>query len=345
MITLLPYSTQWPALFQQEKAKLLEVLAPLEPKIEHIGSTAIPGIHAKPVIDILIGVEDVNSAALIPGIVSLGYRYQPLFEKEFPHRRYFQKDNLEGIRTHQIHVVRHPSCWWDKHLLFRDYLRAHPESAKAYEQHKIELAKTHETTLTYAIAKTDFCRTIDQKAYFDFSIHQPAVSTERLFGYRPQLACFELYQSMFQDETFAASFGITLSEEKIQATLNKDMGLWDEKGLGHYAWFEKASGEFVGRGGLNRSTPDGKTEIELTYSLVPQCWGKGYATEIGKFALQEAFETLKLPDLVCFTAENNIRSLNVMKKLGFCYEKDFVYAGIRHKLFRIRPLSQQENFP
>ncbi len=334
MITLTPYSTEWPTLFQQEKDKLLEALASLQPRIEHIGSTAIPGIHAKPVIDILIGAEDVNSADLIPGIIPLGYRYQPLFEKEFPHRRYFQKDNLNGIRTHQIHAVRYPSCWWDKHVLFRDYLRTHPEDAQAYETHKMELVKTHETTLTYAIAKTEFCQAIDKKAYFDFSIHRSAVSTERLFGYRPQLACFELYQAMFQDETFASAFGIKLSDEKIKTTLSKDMALWDEKGFGPYAWFEQSSEEFVGRGGLNRSTPDGQTEIELAYSLLPKFWGNGYATEIGKFSLQQAFEELHLPNVVCFTSEENARSLNVMKKLGFHYEKDFVYMGIRHLLFR-----------
>ena len=343
MITLTSYSSQWPSLFQEEKSKLMEVLGSLHPKIEHIGSTAIPGIHAKPVIDILIGVEGMNSADLISNIVALGYRYQPLFEKEYPHRRYFQGNNANGIRTHQIHVVKMPSCGWDQYLLFRDYLRMHPKEAHLYEIHKIELSKIHDNTVTYATAKTDYCRAIDKKAYFDFSIHHPALSTDRLFGYRPQLACFELYQSMFQDEAFAVSFGVKLSNEKIKATLSKDMALWDEKGFGPFVWFEKSSKEFVGRGGLNQSNPDGQTEIELTYSLVPKFWGKGYATEIGQFALHQAFQELGLPNIVCFTSEENSRSLNVMKKLGFCYEKDFVYAEIRHQLFRIHRSQQKEN--
>ncbi len=65
MITLTPYSTEWPELFELEKEKLMEILSPLHPKIEHIGSTAIPGIYAKPVIDILMGVEDVNSVSVV----------------------------------------------------------------------------------------------------------------------------------------------------------------------------------------------------------------------------------------------------------------------------------------
>jgi RimJ/RimL family protein N-acetyltransferase len=114
------------------------------------------------------------------------------------------------------------------------------------------------------------------------------------------------------------------------------MALWDEQGFGPYVWFEPSSGEFIGRGGLNRSTPDGQQEIELAYALKPPFWNKGYATEIGKFSIHQAFEGLKLPDLVCFTSKENVRSARVMEKLGFQHEKDFVYAGILHRLSRLR---------
>ncbi len=341
MITLTPYSPEWSIFFQHEKETLIKVLSPLHPKIEHIGSTAIPGIHAKSIIDILIGVSEMNLADLIPKIGSLGYRYQPFLlpEKEL---HCFEKDNANGIRTHQIHVVKYPSCWWDKHILFRDYLRTHPEDAKAYEAHKLDLAKMHETNRMYAIAKANFCRAIDKKAYFDFSIHQPAVSTERLLGYRPQLGCFDLYQSMFQDEKFVECYGVRLSDEKILQILKRDMDYWDQYGFGPYVWFEKSTQEFVGEGGLNHAIPDGIPEIELTYSLSKNHWGKGYATEIGQFALHQAFQELNLPNVVCFTSEQNTRSLNVINKLGFRYKKDFIYAGIRHRLFRIQKSFLQE---
>ena len=343
MITLQPYSTKWPSLFLQEKSKLMKALDGGSPTIEHIGSTAIPGISAKPIIDILIGVSDVNLANLIPKIGSLEYMYQPFLmpEKEL---HCFEKNNTHGIRTHQIHVVQYPSCWWDKHILFRDYLRTHPEDAKAYEVHKLKLAEMHETNRTYALAKTNFCRAIDKKAYFDFAIHQPAVSTERLLGYRPQLGCFDLYQFMFQDEKFIECYGVKLSDEKILKILERDMDYWDQYGFGPYVWFEKSTQEFVGEGGLNHAIPDGIPENELTYSLSKNHWGKGYATEIGQFSLHQAFQELNLPNIVCFTSEDNSRSLNVMKKLGFKYEKDFVYAGIRHRLFRIQKSFLHETF-
>ncbi len=131
-------------------------------------------------------------------------------------------------------------------------------------------------------------------------------------------------------------FGVRLDDEKIENIIKRDCAYWDQYGFGPYVWFEKSSKRFIGEGGLNHAIPDGKPEIELTYSLLPQYWGQGYATEIGKLAIHQAFELLDLSDLVCFTSEDNFRSQHVMKKLGFQYEKDFVYAGIKHQLSRLR---------
>lgn len=141
---------------------------------------------------------------------------------------------------------------------------------------------------------------------------------------------------MFQDELFIKNYGVRLSDEKLEKILKRDMGYWDQYGFGPYVWFEKETQEFIGEGGLNHAIPDDQPEIELTYSLRKEYWGKGYATEIGQFALQQAFSELGLDNIVCFTSEDNQRSLNVIKKLGFQYEKDFIYADIRHRLFRLK---------
>ena len=109
MITLSPYNPSWPILFEEEKQKLREVLSLLDLQIEHIGSTAIPGIYAKPVIDILIGINSLDefTGHDIKKIESLAYKYNPIFESIFPHRRYFQKNDASGCRTHQIHLVNY----------------------------------------------------------------------------------------------------------------------------------------------------------------------------------------------------------------------------------------------
>ncbi len=136
--------------------------------IQHIGSTSVPGLGAKPVIDIMIGVRSLADADAycIEPIVGLGYEYVKAFEVELPFRRYFRKDNADGVRTHQIHLVEITSEWWERHLIFRDYLRTHPEASEAYERLKRELAaQPFETTNDYADAKTEFITAMEVNAF------------------------------------------------------------------------------------------------------------------------------------------------------------------------------------
>jgi GrpB-like predicted nucleotidyltransferase (UPF0157 family) len=165
MITLVPYNADWPVLFEQEKISLVNAMREWEIKVEHIGSTAIPNIHAKPVIDIMIGIQDLSIADtyLIKIIRSLGYDYINVYEVAMPERRYFQKDT-DNVRTHQIHLVAWGSSFWERHLLFRDYLRTHPNIAKQYESLKLDIAPKFTDTNQYASAKTEFIREVEKLA-------------------------------------------------------------------------------------------------------------------------------------------------------------------------------------
>jgi GrpB-like predicted nucleotidyltransferase (UPF0157 family) len=166
MITLSPYNLEWPLEFAAEKAILQNLLGTKLIAIEHIGSTAIPFIHAKPVIDIMIGVTSVKEITpeIISSLQNHGYKYIQEFEVCMPYRRYFQKNNSAAVRTHQIHLVEMNSDFWQRHLRFRDYLRAHREDAIRYEKLKQELAKRFTDTSEYATAKSDFCNEINSKA-------------------------------------------------------------------------------------------------------------------------------------------------------------------------------------
>jgi GrpB-like predicted nucleotidyltransferase (UPF0157 family) len=166
MIVLEPYNHNWQELFYQEKIALVNKLALYKIEIEHIGSTAIPGIYAKPVIDIMIGVDSLFIADefLIPIIKTLDYEYISIYEQSIPDRRYFNKNLVDNIRTHQIHLVEYKSEFWNRHLLFRDYLRNNPKIAKEYEQLKLFLAKQYTDTNKYAAAKNSFIRKIEQEA-------------------------------------------------------------------------------------------------------------------------------------------------------------------------------------
>ncbi len=161
-IIIFDYNPQWPPLFEQEKKILLHALHKWHVAIEHIGSTGVPGLSAKPVIDILIGVDNLAEvdSAFIEALQSLGYEYVPQYEQEIPERRYFRKNNEHGMRIYQIHVAQKDSDFWNRHLFFRDYLRKHPEVVKKYDALKRKLAQHHTDTQEYARAKTDFIQTI-----------------------------------------------------------------------------------------------------------------------------------------------------------------------------------------
>jgi GrpB-like predicted nucleotidyltransferase (UPF0157 family) len=135
---------------------------PLE--IQHIGSTAIPGIYAKPVIDMLAVVVDI---AAMDGrnaqMRSLGY--EPKGEFGIPGRRYFYRNNPAGIRTHQIHAFAKGSPHIARHLAFRDFLRAHPKIALEYSELKRRLADAHPNDIeAYMDGKDAFIKETEAKA-------------------------------------------------------------------------------------------------------------------------------------------------------------------------------------
>lgn len=157
-VVLVPYEEAWPSLFEEERAHIEDAVGPWMEEIEHIGSTAVPGLAAKPVIDIMAGVRSLeDTPALVARLETIGYEYVPELEQQMPFRRYFRK-LTGGWRTHQIHLVeRSDAAFWDRHVLFRDYLRAHPEVAEGYTRLKYEVSdRFREDRVAYTDAKTDF---------------------------------------------------------------------------------------------------------------------------------------------------------------------------------------------
>ena len=142
-------------------------------------------------------------------------------------------------------------------------------------------------------------------------------------------------RALITNPDFIGCYGVKLSDDDIRKILARDTGYWNEYGFGPFIWFEKDTQRFVGEGGLNHAMVEGQAVIELTYSLERDSWGKGYAPEMGRYAIKQAFQILGLKTLVCFTMHTNQQSLRVMQKLGFEYEKDFMHAGLPHYLYRL----------
>ena len=136
IVRLSPYNPEWAKLYHAEKALLTRTIGGFVRDIQHVGSTAIPGIPAKPIIDIAIAVDDFNRAReCIPPLQLLGYDYRG--ENGIPRRHYFEKGDP---RTFHIHVNEISSRNWEDQVLFRDYLIAHPKLAGEYAELKTSLA-------------------------------------------------------------------------------------------------------------------------------------------------------------------------------------------------------------
>ena len=139
-IRVVQYDHSWPVKYELEKDRITAVLKNELVSVHHIGSTSIPGMSAKPIIDLLLEVKDI---AKIDGynneMIVLGY--EPRGELGLPGRRYFSREEPKDVRTHHVHAYQTDNIELERHLAFRDYMIAHPDDAKIYAELKIVLAR------------------------------------------------------------------------------------------------------------------------------------------------------------------------------------------------------------
>ena len=169
-VAVVPYDPRWPGLFETERNHLRACLPEeLIGRIEHFGSTAVPGLAAKPIVDILVEVADLEETKrrIVPILEGQGYDYfwRPTWgDDEPPFYAWFIKRDSKGIRAYHIHMVEAHFEHWDR-LLFRDYLIGHPDVAREYEALKLRLAGIHGgDRVAYTKAKTDFILDVTRKA-------------------------------------------------------------------------------------------------------------------------------------------------------------------------------------
>ena len=163
-IQVIPYDPAWPDEFSREASNITRALGSFAITLQHIGSTSIPGIWAKPIIDLLGSVEQIEECdGHNATFASLGY--EPMGEFGIAGRRYFRKITAAGVRTHHLHVFQVGSPQIARHLAFRDFLRAHPVHARAYAALKRKLAAQFPHDLDgYCDGKDAFIREMDAKA-------------------------------------------------------------------------------------------------------------------------------------------------------------------------------------
>ncbi|MFQ3786366.1 GrpB family protein [Halomonas sp. A29] len=158
-VRLVDYDSAWPACFEAERGRLLERFADELLDVQHIGSTAIPGMPAKPIIDVMAGVASMAMAdVLFEPILAHGYVTSVEFNAGLTDRRWFMR-HAHGLRTHHLHVVVHDGELWHQRLAFRDALRTDPTQAIRYAALKRDLASRHQADReAYTQAKGEFVR-------------------------------------------------------------------------------------------------------------------------------------------------------------------------------------------
>ena len=164
----------------------------------------------------------------------------------------------------------------------------------------------------------------------------PSVTTARLHGSRLSPDDFDALCALHRDPEVMATLGGVRSDEQTREYVTTALAHWDRHGYGLWIFRDRATGAFVGRGGLRHVTLEETPEIEVAYTLARTSWGKGLATEIAAASLDVGIRQLGLTSLVAFALPENRASRRVMEKVGFTYERDIVWHRTRCVLYRIR---------
>ena len=163
-VEVVPYNPEWETLFEKEKQLLESIFKAGDVEIYHIGSTSVPGLSAKPIIDIMLAADTLGQVEReTPAMEAVGYESKG--ENGIPGRRYFQKHDENGIRKVHLHSFEKGSHQLYRHLVFRDYLRAHPSEASKYAEVKEIAAQKYEYDIdSYIAEKSPLVKELEQKA-------------------------------------------------------------------------------------------------------------------------------------------------------------------------------------
>jgi len=163
-VKLTPYNLEWKKIYKKEGESICDAVGEYLKDIQHIGATSIPGVKAKPIIDIIIGVKHLKDGKkFIKPLKKLGYQYKK--NTRGIKERYFFAKGIEKNRTHYIHIAKINGRFWKNCIHFRDYLRKHKRAVKEYNKLKEGLAKKYKDNRDkYTAQKYFFIQKIIKKA-------------------------------------------------------------------------------------------------------------------------------------------------------------------------------------
>ncbi len=163
------------------------------------------------------------------------------------------------------------------------------------------------------------------------------VEINGLFGDVPHEGHLAGVEKAFSDPDMMKTLGGVRPPEAAKAFIGRERAHWREHSFGMWFFRDLETGAFAGWGGIRRAELEGDEVVELAYSLTPEQWGKGSATEIGRLATQLGFENLGLTEILGFVLPENTRSEGVMVRCGFAFVRPIERAGLAHVLYRLAP--------
>jgi RimJ/RimL family protein N-acetyltransferase len=154
---------------------------------------------------------------------------------------------------------------------------------------------------------------------------EPYAETQHLIGAPPVESDLDFFATLLGDERVGRTLGGVRGREEVAGFLAMHREHWDRNGFGYWVWRERSTGEPVARGGLQCAQVEGQEVFEAGWAVLPERWGRGYATEIGRAAI-EAGAQLGLAPVVAYTLPDNAASRRVMEKLGMTYDRTFIHG-------------------
>ena len=336
-----PYNQNFPNLFLAEKERILSRVE-ISLSIEHVGSTAVPGLGGKGIIDLALAVEKKDIEAVSAKLQGLGYELRK--EYSTPGRLYFViylPDPEQEVRRYHLHLTPSKSEDFKNFIAFRDYLKSDPKAAKEYGKikEKAALEANHDGEKYRKLKESVFVKFFAGKS-------APNLSTERLLLRQWKDDDLLLFARMNANKEVMEYFPAILSTKESDVLAQKIRKELSEKKYGLWAVEVKGVAPFIGFVGLHyQDFPAPFTPcIEIGWRLSHEHWNKGYAFEAATKVAQYAFNDLKLEELVSFTTKGNHRSRKLMEKLGMTHDvhDDFEHSNLdeghplrSHVLYRL----------
>lgn len=313
-VRLEPQDSAWGQSAREVIAALRKILGPDARDIQHIGSTAIQGILAKPIIDIAVGVEDLaHMRGHDAELAERGFLFRG---EDVPGQLLHVLTGPEDIRTHHIHTVIWEQKDWNNYINFRDYLNCHPDMAQRYSQLKEKLwGQYGEDRRAYTQSKQALIDEILARAG-----NWRAAMEEISLRVMTRELCHRLFQGWENDPDIYADMGRFGAYHYNEAAVNRYFDAKQDSSRVMLAVMKKAApiGE-VQLKQIDREKGECTLSIHMQNDAVK---GRGYGTRAEQLAVRYAFDMLGLRAVNADTIVKNTRSQHVLEKVGFQYLKE-----------------------